>query len=241
MTNNKKDEVGTIFQVSIMNAMLEGVYDGEVTIEEMSKHGDFGLGTFNGLDGELIAIRGQFYQIRSDGTSVLADPKSKVPFAAVTSFKPQITKEINAPIDKAGLDAIIKQLTPSENLFYAIYLEGHFENVKTRTVSIQEKPYRPFTEVVKDQTEFDFKNQEGLLAGFFSPAYAQGMTIAGYHLHFLTHNRHGGGHVLDFTLTQGILKVQALPFYNVLLPELPAFENADLAGDKSSAIIATEG
>lgn len=237
--NNR--EVGTIFQVSIMNAMLEGVYDGETTIEEMAKHGDFGLGTFNGLDGELIAVRGQFYQIRNDGTSVLADPKSKVPFGAVTTFRPQITHEINNHLDRAGLEELMQKLTPSHNLFYAVYIEGHFDNVKTRTVSKQEKPYLPFTEVVKEQTEFDFNNENGLLAGFFSPAYAQGMTIAGFHLHFLTHSRQGGGHVLDFNLSKGILKIQALPYYTVLLPEQKDFEEADLAGDKSQAIIATEG
>lgn len=236
-----ENSTGTIFQVSIMNAMLEGIYEGETTVKQMAAHGDFGLGTFNDLDGELIAIRGQFYQIRSDGTSVLADANSKVPFGAVTTFHPQVSQDINTKLDKAGLDALVKKLTPSQNLFYAIYLEGHFNTVKTRTVSKQEKPFRPFTEVVKDQTEFDFHNEDGLLAGFFSPSYVQGMTIAGFHLHFLTHSRHGGGHVLDFEMERGSFQLMAIPNYNILLPEQPDFERADLAGDKSDAIRKTEG
>lgn len=240
MENNKK-EIGTIYQVSIMNALLEGVYEGETTIRTLAKNGDFGLGTFNKLDGELIAYKGDFYQIRCDGTSERANPDEKVPFAAVTTFQPEITHEIEQPIDKAGLDKIVKELIGSENLFYGIYVKGNFEKVRTRTVSIQEKPYRPFTEVVEGQAEFDFKDSAGELVGFFSPAYVQGITISGYHLHFLTDNKKGGGHVLDFILKNGTLQIQTLPNYKVILPEQEDFEHANLSGDTSADIIKTEG
>ncbi len=47
---------GEIYQISLMSALIDGVYEGETTIAELLKHGDFGLGTFNHLDGELIAF-----------------------------------------------------------------------------------------------------------------------------------------------------------------------------------------
>jgi len=239
--NQENKNTGAIYQVSIMNALLEGIYDGKTTLKELAKHGDFGLGTFNQLDGELIAFDGEFYQMRSDGSSSIADENLKVPFGAITTFKPEFSHAINAPINKEGLDDIIKNMVTGENLFYAIYIEGHFSNVKTRTVSKQEKPYRPFTEVVEDQSEFDFNNRDGFLVGFFSPSYVQGITIAGYHLHFLSQDRRGGGHVLDFTLEKGTLKLQVLSDYRIILPQQEDFKHASLGGDTHAAIVQTEG
>lgn len=239
--NQENKNTGAIYQVSIMNALLEGIYEGNTTLKEMAKHGDFGLGTFNQLDGELIAFGGQFYQMRADGSSLIADENLKVPFGAITAFDPGFSYEINTPIHKDGLDRIIKDMVSGENLFYAIYVEGHFSNVKTRTVSIQQKPYRPFTEVVEDQTEFDFINRNGSLVGFFSPSYVQGITIAGYHLHFISEDRCGGGHVLDFTLEKGKLQLQVLSDYRIILPQQEDFKHASLGGDTSAAIVQTEG
>ena len=48
----------TVFQCSLMSALLAGVYDGELTVRELLQHGDFGLGTFNSLDGEMIIVDG---------------------------------------------------------------------------------------------------------------------------------------------------------------------------------------
>lgn len=240
MDTKYKNE-GTIYQLSIMNALLEGIYEGDSTLKELAKHGDFGLGTFNQLDGELLAYNGEFYQMRADGSTELADENLKVPFGAITNFNPEISYDINTPIDKKALDKLIKTLVAGENLFYAIHIEGHFKNVKTRTVSIQHKPYRAFTEVVKDQAEFDFNDRDGFLVGFFSPAFSQGMTVAGYHLHFLSDDRKGGGHVLDFLLESGKLQLQVLADYRIILPEKADFQQANLSTDTSAAIIETEG
>jgi len=38
------------------------------------------------------------------------------------------------------------------------------------------------------------------LAGFRSPTYAQGIDVAGFHLHFLQQDKQGGGHALDYRL-----------------------------------------
>ena len=241
MMNEENKNTGALYQVSIMNALLEGIYEGNTTLKEIAKHGDFGLGTFNQLDGEMIAFDGQFYQMRADGSSVLANENLKVPFGAITTFKPDFSYQVDEPIDKNGLDGIIKNMVSGENLFYAIYVEGHFTTVKTRTVSIQQKPYRPFTEVVEDQTEFDFNNRYGFLVGFFSPSYVQGITIAGYHLHFLSKDRRGGGHVLDFILEKGIVRLQVLSDYRIILPQQEDFKHASLGGDTSAAIMQTEG
>ena len=49
-----------IYQTSLMSALLSGVYEGETTMADLLQHGDFGLGTFNHLDGEMIAFNRKF-------------------------------------------------------------------------------------------------------------------------------------------------------------------------------------
>ena len=50
-----------LVQVSTIDALLQGVYDGNTSLQTLGKYGDFGIGTFNGLDGEMILLEGHFY------------------------------------------------------------------------------------------------------------------------------------------------------------------------------------
>jgi alpha-acetolactate decarboxylase len=63
-----------VYQFSTISALLEGVYDGDVTVAEILRHGDFGLGTFNHLDGEMVIFDGVCYRLRFDGTATRAAP-----------------------------------------------------------------------------------------------------------------------------------------------------------------------
>ena len=73
-----------LFQTSTIDALLEGVYDGDITFGELKEHGDFGLGTFNGLDGEMLELDGNVYQIKTDGVAYPVDESMSTPFSAVT-------------------------------------------------------------------------------------------------------------------------------------------------------------
>ena len=57
----------SLFQVSTIDALLQGDYDGYTSLKELSSKGDFGIGTVNALDGELVIENGQFYQVKADG------------------------------------------------------------------------------------------------------------------------------------------------------------------------------
>src|SRR6202158_1160555 len=61
------DEDKTIFQTSTVDALMEGASQGDMTMGELKTHGDFGLGTFDGLDGEMIELDGKVFQVRADG------------------------------------------------------------------------------------------------------------------------------------------------------------------------------
>ena len=58
----------TLFQVSTTGALVQGVYNEAVTVGGLRTHGDFGLGTFEGLDGEMVVLDGKFYQAHADGS-----------------------------------------------------------------------------------------------------------------------------------------------------------------------------
>ena len=219
-----------IYQVSTMNAILDGVYDGEVTYAELAEHGDFGLGTFNHLDGEMVAVDGSFFHLRADGGATPVDPRERTPFAAVTFFEADTAHRLDDPLGRAEVEAEVERLAPSGNLFYALRVDGSFARVVTRTVPMQTPPYRPLTEVTAEEPITTFTDVEGVLVGFRTPDYAQGIGIAGYHLHFITAARDGGGHVLDFALARGELRIGTEAELHLCLPRTREFLAADLAG-----------
>lgn len=181
---SRTDEV---YQLSTMTSLLDGVYESDKTFAELKKFGDFGIGTFNHLDGELIAFDNAFYQLK-DGTAKRVQPEDKSPFCSLAHFSEDITYTAEGPLAKPELEDLIKDLVRSENLFYAIRVDGVFKKMNTRTVSYQEKPV-PMTEAVKSQPVYSFENTKGTLAGFWTPMFAQGIAVAGFHLHFIDDKR----------------------------------------------------
>ena len=132
-----------LFQTSTLQALMAGVYDGDLTFQALARHGDFGLGTFDALDGEMIALDGIFYQIKADGRVSPVAGSMKTPFAEVTFFKAGRTHMIEMPLNYQQLLDYVDRLLPSPNLPYAIRIDGLFTSVKTRSIPRQQKPYPP--------------------------------------------------------------------------------------------------
>jgi len=231
-----------VYQTSTMGALLDGVYDGDVTIRELLQHGNFGLGTFNGLDGEMLVLDGVCYQLRDDGSAQVADADQRTPFAVVTWFDADRSFEVTEPVDRAGLKARIDESLPSTNLIVAVRVTGDFSVIRTRTVTEQHRPYPPFTEATQDQQEVAFSDATGTLAGFRMPDYEQGVSVAGYHSHFVDAERHHGGHALDYLLTQGRVDISVRSDLHLSLPRTPEFLAAELnKADMDTQIRRTEG
>ena len=66
-----------LFQASTVGALLHGAYDGDLSFAELAEHGDLGLGTLNGLDGEMIALDGAFYRADVDGRVTGSRPRRR--------------------------------------------------------------------------------------------------------------------------------------------------------------------
>lgn len=225
-----------VYQASTVNALLEGVLDGEMTYGELGRHGDFGIGTFNALDGEMVAFDGAFWQIRSDGSVSPVSHTQRLPFATVLFFEPVFEQMIEGPIDLLSLEARIDGVVKSPNLFYAVRIDGRFDRVRARSVPRQSKPYPPLDRVAETQPVFDIRDVGGTLAGFRFPDFAEGLNVPGYHLHFLTDDRTAGGHVLSVELAHGHLAVDNTSNIHIELPTDEAFLAARIGGDHSAEL-----
>src|SRR5689334_1896724 len=75
---------GSVFHYSLMDALRNGVYTGDITVKILKDKGDFGISTYNFLDGEMIVLDGIFYRVPSNGQVTKAGPEREVPFASVT-------------------------------------------------------------------------------------------------------------------------------------------------------------
>jgi acetolactate decarboxylase len=206
-----------IYLSAPVNALVEGIFEENIPVTEIQKHGDFGLGTFNDLDGEMVLLDGHVYRAAADGSVSLASPQSLSPFACVTFFHPISSEISSGELTYADVLAWLTMLMPSPNLFYAFRVEGQFNQVKTRSVPRQEH-YRPLVEATKDQPEFYFNNVTGTLVGFFTPAFMASLNVPGLHLHFLSQDRQKGGHLLECQVKQVKVEIQSLYTLELSLP-----------------------
>ncbi|MEA2817686.1 MAG: acetolactate decarboxylase [Rhodospirillaceae bacterium] len=231
--------VHTLFQVSISGALVAGVYDEEVSVKSILEHGDFGLGTFANLDGEMVVLDGRVYQVQGTGRVSEARPNAGAPFAVVTRFSPQTDVDAEPVANFKELEERCDKYRNSGNIFYALRLDGRFRKVRTRAVN----PPRPGTRLVdaaNAQSEFSFNDIDGTLIGLWSPGFSSAFSISGYHFHFLSKDREHGGHLLDVDSGPLRLKVEALTDFHLALPESESFLKADLSKNTAEELAYAE-
>lgn len=225
-----------LFQTSTISALMVGDFSGTMSFKDLKSHGDFGIGTFDGLDGEMVALDGQFYQVKSDGHAYQVNDTATTPFAEVTFFKPEDNLSLNGTYNFTQIESYLDSKRPTKNIFYAIRIDGTFDYVKTRAPQAQSEPYPTLTDALKTQKIFQFNNTTGTVVGFWCPSYAKDVNVAGYHLHFINGNRSAGGHLLDIRLHEAKVAIDDLTELDVELPTDKEFYNADLSGDQQAAL-----
>lgn len=228
----------TLYQVSTATALVEGIYRGAVTVGQLLEHGDFGLGTFDGLDGEMVMCDGAVFQVRADGSVHRPAPGVSSPFALVTRFAAERALTVSCA-DLAALHAAIDPQRASANVFYAIRVDGAFATVHTRAMCRTEEGV-PLVDAAARQPEFHLRAVRGSMVGFWAPAYASALEVPGYHLHFITAARDAGGHVLDCAGTDLRVQLQEVRDLRVALPANEEFLRADLTRDPTAALARAE-
>ncbi|HWY70949.1 MAG TPA: acetolactate decarboxylase [Terriglobales bacterium] len=226
-----------IYQVSTSTALVEGIYTGSHCSSTLLQHGDFGLGAFEGLDGEMIILDGEIYQ--AAGTVRHRADEFLIPFAAVTQFRKMEIFEIGAVACLKDIELACDQHRVSQNLFYAVRLDGVFDTMHTRAVHAVPQNTR-LLDAAKAELEFHFDTVAGTLVCLWSPRYSSAFSVPGYHFHFLSDDRTKGGHVLNCTARKLQASIQTIFEYDIRLPETGSFLTTDLSKDPTSDLGKTE-
>ncbi|MGL1863666.1 MAG: acetolactate decarboxylase [Pseudodesulfovibrio sp.] len=213
MSDKRKN---TAYLSAPVNAIIEGIYKEKTTIAQILEHGDFGLGTFNRLDGEMVVMDGIVYQMKADGKAYSVSMDEQTPFACVTFFAPDTTDEFPDPPGE-DLFSLVQRIIPSDNMLYAIRIDGTFKHVKARSVPPQDN-YRPLVEVAREQPEFEYTDISGSMIGFHTPQFLSGVSVPGLHLHFLSDDKTCGGHLLSCDPGPISVGIQHVPQLTMGLP-----------------------
>ncbi len=197
----RKQDRESLYQVGSLEDLVQGNYNGIATVGDVLSQGDIGLGTFDGLDGEMIVLDGTCYKARADGIVQVISSDETTPFAQVSRFDIDGTIDLQGSLNMSSVKGLIEAALPSSDAFYLIKITGTFDNVTVRSVPKQAAPYPPLTEVIEKQTIFDYDGLDGTLIGLWSPPDTSVLSSAELHFHFLSSDRTKGGHVLDANLT----------------------------------------
>ena len=193
----KEQAPHVVFQTATVAALLDGRFEGDVSFAQLAQHGDLGLGTLDALDGEMIALDGRFLRADIDGNVSEIDPATRTPFAVMTWFSPVISFRLDDTLDHDEFVREMNRHAPPGSPSCAVRVDGAFELVHARSIPRQSRPYPSLAEAAAAQREFELRDVTGTIVGFRFPDYAEGLEVAGYHLHFVDAERRRGGHVLS--------------------------------------------
>lgn len=237
----KSDEYNreTIYQVSLLQGLTFGDYNGSLSVGELKKRGDIGIGTFDKLNGELIMVDGEVYRAAADGSVEKVPDDETIPFSNVTFFDKDEEMNVEGIKDVNGLqeelNAKVEDL--GENRFYFIRIDGTFKEMNVRSEYAQTEPYKPLAEVLEtDQTFYDYENISGTVVGLYCPSYMDKMNATGWHLHFVSDDKTKGGHVLGLSIDSADVEWDYTDSFDMILPDNEMFDGFDLAVDQSEDI-----
>jgi acetolactate decarboxylase len=218
-----------LYQHGTLALLVPGLLDGTITMKEMLQHGDTGIGTGEGLDGELVILNGTPYQIDSHGSVNIVPDDFTMPFANIHFANYQKMFDVK-DISQSDLEEKVTSLT-STNTFFSIELHGTFKNVKTRAVKKSQKPYDTLAKTAECQSIFQRETVTGTMLSYYSPQLFDGAAVAGFHNHFLADDHDFGGHMLEFGSATGTVSIQQ---FDTLEQHLPVnnkdFSNFDFSG-----------
>jgi acetolactate decarboxylase len=215
-TNTTADK-DVLFQLAAFNTFSTGAYDGVMTYGELAKYGDFGIGTFEGLDGEMIALNGVFYQIPSDGVPRQASADQTAPYATITYFEADKTLTV-AGLNYTQLKTYLDSQISSKDAIYAIKISGTYDYAQTRSPQKQTQPYPNIDDALKTQSVFNLTSVSATAVGFWFPSSMDGVDYAGYHLHLITDDHTAGGHLLDCIIDNAVIEIDQINQYHLVLP-----------------------
>lgn len=235
-TENKRE---TVYQVALLQSLTQGYYDGIIKVSELKQHGDTGIGTFEGVNGEMIVLDGKVYQALGDGSVKEADDNETVPFSNVTFFDADLSATLPQTNDINSLkDTLTKTVNDNgKNLFYMVKINGTFKKMNVRSELKQEKPYKSLDKALAtDQREFNYENITGTVVALYCPDYMGGLNTPGWHFHFISDDKTKGGHILELAFDSAQAEFDSTRDFDMYLSDNSDFQKMELSKDVSDAI-----
>lgn len=206
------------YQVSTYGRLSEGGYRGMISIDRLLEHGDFGIGTVEGIDGEMMVLNGVAYRAGTDLVPIEVPAGTLVPFAMMTYFdKGEMTSlgaHHNYSTFKDRLDDSLQ-----DRIAYAIMIEAEFHSITIRSVPGQQEPYPPLKDVLANQTTLRLENVRGTMIGYYISNGLGDINVPGFHMHFLSQDLSYGGHVLDVEMDDVQVFSDPVRTYAILMTE----------------------
>jgi len=232
---NPRTDEARLFQISTTAALVQGVLQGALSSSLLLKNGDFGVGTFEDLDGEMVILGGKIYQVLANEAVVRRTDDFLIPFAQVCRLRSSRAVQIELVGSLAGLEEACNKLRTSDNLFYAFRIDARFDTLHAR--SVRSSPTATSLETAgSNEAKFAWNNTSGSLVGLWSPQFSSSFSVPGYHFHFISDDRRTGGHLLDCSFRMAVAHVQVLTEYEVALPSSGPFLRANLTVDTKAVL-----
>jgi acetolactate decarboxylase len=186
-----------MYQFSTYHSVFNGQYEGGISLKNLQQKGDFGIGAFDSLEGELVVLDGDFFQCKG-GVCELASSSSTFAWAAVCHFSKQIDIKIpNLKFEDNLLDLVESTHEFKEKLV-ALKIFATFEFIGITSTDKQSKPYPSIQEIIDNSFKISRSQVQGFCIGWFAPNFMGGIKNPGFHFHFVDINKKFGGHVLNF-------------------------------------------
>lgn len=229
----------SINQVSLLQGLTFGDYNGSLSAKEVKALGDIGIGTFDGLDGELVMLDGVIYRAAGDGSVEAVADEETIPFCDVTFFDSDKSQTVTNVQDISELKEALDQKVSEfgSNRFYMVRIDGSFKEMNVRSELAQTKPYEHLAKVLEtDQTFFDYSDITGTIVGLYCPDYMDRLNAVGWHFHFISDDRKCGGHMLNLKFDSAEAKWDYTDGFSMVLPENEMFNGFDLTVDQTEDI-----
>lgn len=224
----------TVYQVALLQSLALGEFTGSISVKDLKKHGDTGIGTFEGVDGEMIVLDGVVYRANQQcRINVVAD-KVTVPFSNVTFFDKDFSVNLSDVADKETLEKILNEHVAKHgpNSFYMVKITGEFNLMQVRSERGAEKPFtETLVELLKTQNEVDQENIRGTVVGLYCPDFMTSLNSTGWHFHFISEDKKFGGHVLGMSVKRGEAQFDKTDNFDMQLPPTKSFQERNFKAD----------
>lgn len=232
MTNNHSNQArnADVFtQINTTNALVSGVMETDVTVKDLIRWGDFGLGCTEGMNESILVLDNKIY------SNIDVPEDRKIGLFHLAFFKEASSVKLEQTMNLKQLRNYMDSVLPTRNIMYAVKCKGRFESMQTSIPLAFQKPYPRIVPEMTDQSvNREVKNVSGTIIAFWLPSFLLGINggAGGLHAHFLSEDRTFMGHVIDCNMISGELWIDAKHQLNLQLPKRnPSFYEADLTGN----------